>query len=77
MSSDQLDARTFGLGARNPRKGALLRVSIAVYLFAATASLAAARATEPWAWVTGVFAVIHLILAHRLVATAKRRPAES
>jgi hypothetical protein len=73
MSNDQLSTHRFGLGSLPPRKVASLRVAIGVYLLALTAVLAAVGAGEPWAWVTGVFAVVHFILAYRLLRIARRR----
>jgi hypothetical protein len=77
MSDHQLSTRIFGLGSRHPRKVAFLRIGIGLYLLALTAVLAAAGFGDPWAWVTGVFAVIHFILAYRLLGIAKRPPAQS
>lgn len=77
MHNHQVSTRIFGLGARHPRKVAVLRVGIGLYLLALTAILVATGVGEPWAWVTGVFAVVHFILAYRLLGMAKRPPVQS
>ena len=77
MSDHQLSTHIFGFGSRHPRKVAFLRIGIGLYLLVLTAVLAAAGDADPWAWVTGVFAVVHFILAYRLLAIAKRDPVQS
>ncbi len=77
MGNYQLSTRIFGLGSRHPQNVAFLRIGIGVYLLALTAILAAEGVGDPWAGVTGVFAVIHFILAYRLLRIAKRRPVQS
>jgi hypothetical protein len=77
MDNHQRSMRIFGLGSRHPRKVALLRIGIGVYLLALTAVLVAAGVGDGWAWVTGGFAVVHFILAYRLLGIAKRRPIQS
>ncbi len=72
MSNDQHSI--LGFGSRHPRKVAFLRIGIGLYLLALTAVVAAAGFGAPWAWVTGGFAVVHFILAYRLLRIA-RRPA--
>ncbi len=68
MSNDQHSILGFGL--RHPRKVAFLRIGIGLYLLALTGVLAAAG-VGVWPWVTGVFAVVHFILAYRLLRIAK------
>jgi hypothetical protein len=77
MGNQQLGTRIFGLGSRHPRKVAFLRIGIGLYLLVLTAVLAAAGFGDPWAWVTGVFAVIHFMRAYRLLGIAKRPPVHS
>jgi hypothetical protein len=77
MGNHQLSARMFGLGSRHPRKVAILRIGIGVYLLALTAVLIAAGVGDGWAWVTGGFAVVHFTLAYRLLGISKRRPVQS
>jgi hypothetical protein len=77
MGNYQLSKGIFGLGSRHPRKVALLRIGIGVYLLALTAALVAAGVGDGWAWVTGGFAVVHFVLAHRLLGIAKRRSVQS
>ena len=74
MSNDQHSI--LGFGARHPRKVAFLRIGVGLYLLALTAVLAGAG-VGGWPWVTGVFAVIHFILAYRLLGIAKRPPVHS
>jgi hypothetical protein len=77
MGNYQLSIRSFGIGSRHPQKVAYLRIGIGVYLLALTGVLTAEGVGDPWAWVTGVFAVVHFILAYRLLRMAKRRPVQS
>jgi hypothetical protein len=77
MGNYLLSTRLFGLGSRHPRKVAFLRIGIGVYLLALTAVLVAAGVGAGWAWVTGGFAVVHFILAYRLLGIAKRRLVQS
>lgn len=77
MGNYQLSTHSFGLGSRHPQSVAFLRIAIGIYLLALTAVLGAKGVGDPWAGVTGVFAVIHFILAYRLLRIAKRRPAHS
>lgn len=67
MDTYQSSRRSFGLGSRNPRKVAFLRIGIGSYLLVLTAVLTATGAGDPWAWVTGSFAVVHFALACRLL----------
>jgi len=77
MGDDRLSTGIFGLRSREPRKVAVLRIGIGVYLVILTVVLAAAGVGDVWAWVTGVFAVIHFVLAYRLFRIAERRLVES
>jgi hypothetical protein len=77
MGDHQLSTRMFGFGSRHPRKVAFLRIGIGVYLLALTAVLVAAGVADPWAWVTGGFAIVHFILAYRLLGIAKRPRVQS
>ena len=76
MSDHQLSTRIFGFGSRHPRKVAFLRIGIGIYLLALTGVLAAAG-VGGWPWVTGVFAVVHFILAYRLLWIANRPAVQS
>jgi hypothetical protein len=77
MGNYQLSTETFGLRSRDPRKVAFLRIGIGVYLLVLTGILAAEGVGDPWAWVTGGFAVVHFIRAYRLFRIAELRSVES
>lgn len=77
MGNYQLSTRIFGLGSRHPRNVAFLRIGIGVYLLALAAVLVAAGVGDRWAWVTSGFAVVHFVLAYRLLGIAKRRSVQS
>ena len=76
MSVHQFSQGSFGLRSRHPRTIGLLRIGIGIYLLVLTGVLAVVGAGEPWAWVTGTFAVVHFVLAHRLLRVAKRLPGQ-
>jgi hypothetical protein len=72
MDDHQSSRRIVGRGSRHPRKVAFLRIAIAIYLLALTAVLIATGVANPWAWVTGGFAVVHFGLAYRLLRITRQ-----
>jgi hypothetical protein len=74
MSDHQSSRRIFGFGSRHPQKVGFLRIAIGVYLLVLTAVLVAGGVGDPWAWVTGSFAVVHFALAYRLLRIARQGP---
>lgn len=72
MGGYQLVRRVIGLGSRHPLQIAFLRIAIGIYLVILTAVLYSAGVRDAWPWVTGVSALVHFILAARLLRIAKR-----
>jgi hypothetical protein len=73
MGENQSSRRISGFGSRQPRKVALLRITIGLYLLVLTAILIATGNGDPWAWVTGGFAAVHFALAYRLLRITRQR----
>jgi hypothetical protein len=71
MGSDQASNRLVTLGSRYPRRVALVRVAVGIWLLVLTVVLSRSGHGGRWVWLLAAIAALHFVLAYRLVRIAR------
>ncbi len=74
MDSHQPTKRLSALGRRYPRRVALVRVAVGIWLLFLTAVLHRSGHGAEWEWLQAATAALHFGLAYRLLRIARHDP---